>query len=326
MLAALNITAENKMNKFDKLYLNFIPPCGKIRFRPENLGVFNVKTDYYDDIEVVDVSRKLILSTSERFVMVPSCSLEFIRSGEVMLKQGEKNLHLRGPVVTWIPPSTPLKFINSSGELYDHLWIDFKGARAERIVNSFVSGVPEGFIKVSGNCVKQLEAGFMSMINDFHSNRHLYHGRIVNTLENLVWELHCALSPLPESAAADKYHIKDLAKAISLNPFAERNIRQMAENCGISYIHFRRIFREVTGFPVAEYINRQKILYAANLLSSGGCTVKEAALTCKFKDLSAFSRMFKKYMEKSPRTFCMQTANVPLRQQSGGTGRGRAAN
>ena len=262
-----------------------------------------MKIDYYNDIEVVDISRKLILSTSERFVMVPSCSLEFIRSGEVMLKQGEKTLRLHGPVVTWIPPSTPLKFINSSGELYDHLWIDFTGPRAERIVNSFVSAVPEGFINVSGNCIKQLEDGFMSMINDFHADRRLYHGRIINTLENLVWELCLAISPLPEKASADKYHIKDIAKAISLNPFAERNIRQLAEHCGISHIHFRRLFRDITGFPVTEYINRQKILYAANLLSSGGCTVKEAALTCKFKDLSTFSRMFKKYTGKSPRAF-----------------------
>lgn len=260
------------------------------------------KINYYSDLDVFDVSRKLMLSTSDRMIVVPTASLEFIQSGSVVLKTDDRTLNLHGPVVTWIPGNTPLRFINHAGELYDHLWIDFSGPRADRIIESLTRGIPEGYLPVSGEYVRQLADFFMSMINDFRADRELYHGRIVNTLENLVWTLCQIADPLPP-AVRDDYQIRALAKEIALNPYAPRNFRRIAAGHGISYVHFRRLFRSIVGMPLTDYVNRQGILYAANLLESGDCRIKEISLTCGFKDLSSFSRAFKRYTGRSPRDY-----------------------
>ena len=260
------------------------------------------KIDYYSDLDVSNVSRRLMLSTSDRMVVVPAASLEFILSGSVVLKTAGRTLNLHGPVVTWIPGNTPLRFINHAGELYDHLWIDFSGPRADRIIGSLTRGIPKGYLPVPGPYVRQLADYFMSMIDDFRADRELYHGRIVNTLENLVWTLCQAADPLP-AAVRDVYRIRALAKEIALNPYAPRDFRRIAESHGISYVHFRRLFRSIVGMPLADYVKRQGILYAANLLGSGNSRIKEISLTCGFKDLSSFSRAFKKYTGKSPRNY-----------------------
>ena len=260
------------------------------------------KIDYYSDLDVSNASRRLMLSTSDRMVVVPTASLEFIQSGNVLLRFGRRQLVLHGPVVTWIPGNTPLRFINQAGELYDHFWIDFSGPRADRIIESLTRGIPEGYLPVPGESVRQLADFFMSMINDFRADRELYHGRIVNTLENLVWTLCQLADPLPV-AARDDYQIRALAKEIALNPFAPRDFRRIAANHGISYLHFRRLFRAIIGMPLTGYVNRQSILYAANLLESGSCRIKELALTCGFADLSSFSRTFKRYTGRSPRDY-----------------------
>ena len=275
-----------------------------VRFSPEwppaeewKMG----KIDYYSDLDVFDVSRKLMLSTADRMIVVPTSSLEFILSGSVVLKSGGRRLLLHGPVVTWIPGNTPLRFINQAGELYDHLWIDFSGPRADRIIDSLSRGIPEGYLPVPDDSVRPLADYFMSMINDFRADRELYHGRIVNTLENLVWTLCQLAEPLP-AAVRDDYRIRALAKEIELNPFTPRNFRRIAAGHGISYVHFRRLFRMIVGMPLTDYV-RQAIQYAANLLGSGDTRIKEVALTCGFKDLSSFSRSFKKYTGKSPRDY-----------------------
>ena len=260
------------------------------------------KIDYYSDLDVSNVSRRLMLSTSDRMIVVPAASLEFILSGSVVLKTAGRTLSLHGPVVTWIPGNTPLRFINHAGELYDHLWIDFSGPRADRIIGSLTRGIPKGYLPVPGPYVRQLADYFMSMIDDFRADRELYHGRIVNTLENLVWTLCQLADPLPV-AVRDDYQIRALAKEIALNPYAPRDFRRIAEGHGISYVHFRRLFRSIVGMPLAEYVKRQGILYAANLLGSGNSRIKEISLTCGFKDLSSFSRTFKRYTGLSPRDY-----------------------
>ncbi len=89
----------------------------------------------------------------------------------------------------------------------------------------------------------------------------------------------------------------------------ERNVSErlslstLADLAHMSEGHLCRTFRKSTGRTPVEYINRVRIERAVALLNRGGCNVTEAAMSVGFDDVSYFSRVFKRYMGRSPRSY-----------------------
>ena len=74
----------------------------------------------------------------------------------------------------------------------------------------------------------------------------------------------------------------------------------LAGRCHLSRSCFARLFREYTGMPPLEYINRMKISQAKAKLASGLMSVGEVAESLGYSDASYFSRYYKKLTGKSP--------------------------
>lgn len=85
---------------------------------------------------------------------------------------------------------------------------------------------------------------------------------------------------------------------------------ELADRCAMSYFHFSRTFRRVTGVTLRDYILRERVNKAAQLLQSKpGLSVTTAGHTVGFHDLSYFARMFRRYKGVSPSVY-RQTAQA----------------
>ncbi|MFU1793057.1 helix-turn-helix domain-containing protein [Paenibacillus azoreducens] len=69
---------------------------------------------------------------------------------------------------------------------------------------------------------------------------------------------------------------------------------------GLSRFHFSRLFKELTGRTVTDYINTLRINKSEYLLRNSRLNISEIALSTGFKDIYYFSRSFKKYKHVSP--------------------------
>ncbi|MBS1369569.1 MAG: helix-turn-helix transcriptional regulator [Lentisphaeria bacterium] len=81
-----------------------------------------------------------------------------------------------------------------------------------------------------------------------------------------------------------------------------RNITadDIARHAGISRRHFYRLFTERHGIPPKEFIIRQRLERAAAALVSGNRPVKEIAELAGFRNLSYFTRQFRKAFTVPP--------------------------
>ena len=262
--------------------------------------------DYFSDITIVNVARKLLYMPVRHIMSDPSCSIEFIRSGSVILERNYRRQLLRGPVLTWILSNEPFRFINREENFYEHQWINFSGPRAERIINSLNKNFPAGYIELNETTGKAVSLLMMGILNDFSNNPQLYRSRIAFMLDNLLWQVLLYLQPLPREDCGDRHGINKLMQNIALNPFEAYDFARIADEMKISLTHLRRVFREISGVALHQYLRKQQMLYAATLLESGRVTVKEVAINCGFADLSTFSRIFKAQVGCSPRKFCQK--------------------
>jgi AraC-like DNA-binding protein len=80
----------------------------------------------------------------------------------------------------------------------------------------------------------------------------------------------------------------------------ELSVAQLAQLTRLSRFHFSRLFKELTGRTITEYINMTRIDKAEHLLRSTSLTVSEIAAAAGFRDIYYFSRTFKKYKNAPP--------------------------
>jgi len=67
--------------------------------------------------------------------------------------------------------------------------------------------------------------------------------------------------------------------------------------------YFARLFKQLTGENIGDYINRIRIANASELLIETDKKIIEIAFDVGFEDLSTFNRNFFKFLKKSPKTF-----------------------
>jgi AraC-like DNA-binding protein len=83
--------------------------------------------------------------------------------------------------------------------------------------------------------------------------------------------------------------------------FAEDfNEKELAKSFGLSYTHFSRSFKRVTGMTFKNYLNRTRIRKAEQLLFLSRCSISEVAVTCGYNSISYFIKVYRSITGKTP--------------------------
>jgi AraC family transcriptional regulator len=102
-----------------------------------------------------------------------------------------------------------------------------------------------------------------------------------------------------------KYEEAILSTLIHIQTHLESdlNLELLAERVGFSAYHYHRIFREVIGEPVKEYVRRLRIERAAYRLKISEETILHVALDAGFKTHESFTRAFTRQFHITPNEF-----------------------
>lgn len=122
-----------------------------------------------------------------------------------------------------------------------------------------------------------------------------------------IWDLkHCfqnALETMLDQLQANKAASPEIMGLLHyLETHVEENIslEQAASHCALGKSQFCILFKKATGITFVHYFNKLKMKKAYTMLSSGKIQVQEAADRIGIRDISYFSRLFKKYYNISP--------------------------
>lgn len=131
---------------------------------------------------------------------------------------------------------------------------------------------------------------------------YLYRESIWVLLQAFVIELLRTKDLKEENLKKDKIN---LAISPAIN-YAEEHYQEpirmenLAEACGLSESHFRRLFRESMNMSPQEYVAMIRIKRACDLIEKTDKSMGQIAYETGFASVSSFNRNFKKLMETSP--------------------------
>ena len=92
-------------------------------------------------------------------------------------------------------------------------------------------------------------------------------------------------------------------RQLKLNYNEKILISDLSEMLNITTYHFCRLFKQLSGKTVIDYINNIRLEKAIPYLKEDKLNITEIALKCGFDDINYFSRIFKKYYNVSPTKF-----------------------
>ena len=262
--------------------------------------------NYFDNADIRAVMHRFFwpvpLSKDTRFSVPTAHSIEFIRSGQVFLNHPGKTILLTAPVLFWMHEGEVFCFSGPEEQkkLCEHLYCDFSGEKADRMLSWLDEVCPEGFLRPADP--EKVTEIFIDAINYFRMDRDFYHAEIAVCIDRIMLEINRTLRQ-GSRVQEDPYQIRKIGDEIRKDPFRDFDFHQLAAGNGITLYHFRRLFRQMHGATPAVFVRNQQMIRAAELLVMTDMRIKEIVYNCRFANIMDFSRAFKRYSGMSPREY-----------------------
>ena len=223
-------------------------------------------------------------------------------SGVVQLSHGDEIDYIHQSDLVVAPCSSKPRFRHISGEDWEFLYLIFNGTHAEplynilkRKKNVFRIHPPAAIIDPF---VQLLELEYDDSDHSAVTASSLIHS-IISIIYDSSMKLtnHSVLLPsqyTQVNAAID--YIRDHYQE-------DCSIDRICAYVGFSKYHFCRVFKEITGSTIHQFVNRYRINQAKYLLSRTDMPVAEVGAEVGLRDSETFSRVFKAETNMTPHKY-----------------------
>lgn len=102
------------------------------------------------------------------------------------------------------------------------------------------------------------------------------------------------------STSATHQKVSEVASYIAANYATADTLAHIADHFYMSKSYLSRIFKEITGYTVNEYINVNRIVQARVLLAETPLSITEISEQLGYESITYFEKIFRKHTETSP--------------------------
>ncbi|SCP96565.1 helix-turn-helix transcriptional regulator [Anaerobium acetethylicum] len=125
--------------------------------------------------------------------------------------------------------------------------------------------------------------------------------KVLSYLLSVTRELKPQSQELPHSADKGKYRTAyAIADYLSANCEKQTSLEDLASHFFLSKYYICKVFKEVTGYTISEYVNIHRIQKAKRYLEETDLSITEIAHLLNFGSIAHFEKLFKTYMTVSP--------------------------
>lgn len=259
----------------------FIPPQSKypLSQHPDNYD-FTPQTG-----RILNEYQLVYITKGSGYFSSQSCKLQKISAGTmILLFPGEWHSYYPDKETGW-----------------DEFWVGFRGIHIDkRVENRFFSkeeplfkiGLSATIVGLYDDIMKfasEEKSGYQQMISSIvlHILGTVYYKKRNKSFTNTY-----VVDKINEARILMKEQIE--------NPLSAE---ELANQLGLGYSWFRRMFKEYTGVSPAQYQQQQRLLRAKELLTSSSLNISEIAYSLRFENAGQFSTFFRKKEGMTPSEF-----------------------
>ncbi|NMO95835.1 AraC family transcriptional regulator [Paenibacillus lemnae] len=102
------------------------------------------------------------------------------------------------------------------------------------------------------------------------------------------------------TSASQPLWMKESLQYIDRNLSADLRLASLCKKASVTPSHFSRVFRQLTGMTLTDYVVAKRVVYAKELLIRTDDTSHDIAVQCGFESSSYFFKVFKKLTGVTP--------------------------
>lgn len=218
----------------------------------------------------------------------------------------------KGGITTIIPQNIPHTTDSTEGGIckWEYLFVDIENFVKTEM--NFKRLIPEEVIKrinkqsyvLQSNQNKALTMLISNILNEYRDQKPHYKEAVKGYLRALVVELLRISEDMSSSLTIDEKrlnsYIEKSVNYISENYAEDIKMADVADICGLSESHFRRIFEESMSMKPLDYVNMIRIDKACELIQNEDIAMEEVGFRVGYQTPSTFNRNFKKLTGKTP--------------------------
>tara|TARA_R110001592_G_scaffold68955_1_gene211456 strand:+ start:400 stop:1338 length:939 start_codon:yes stop_codon:yes gene_type:complete len=201
-----------------------------------------------------------------------------------------------------IPKNTKHEYRADENDPWSIYWFHFKGILAPELYERYSSTHSSNYKNVPFSVAKiELFEKILNLFNNNYLENYIEYANLLslNFISSFIYhDFESNIDTIQNDTLIDRikdFLINNLIQNFTIDEIAEKF------NYSKSYLHTK--FKNKTGYPIIVFFNLKKIQKACEYLNYTDLSIKEISYKVGFEDPLYFSRIFKKFMGKSPRNY-----------------------
>lgn len=240
-------------------------------------------------------------------VLAPRLALQYTLTGRGRLRHGLTTHELTPGTLMLVNFPADFAYDTPPGESWEFLYLSLIGTEARRLGKQIEALLGPVLQLPESDAAVQL---FLQLVSDPLDGRRSAPWELSCQAYRLVMLLlrlglnsssrsNCPEEPMARAVQYIQKHLKD-----------QLNIGVLARYVNLSRYHFSRLFKLHTGFPPGEYIVRERLQQAMELLQTTQLTAREISFNCGFLDPVHFGKLFRRRIGLTPLDYRRNNRNI----------------
>jgi len=204
--------------------------------------------------------------------------------------------------VALLRPGAPHTYGTVKGETWNFVWVHFP----ERAIEDHLLPVEPLHVQHldAGSLRTRIHEAFGRILADSRERSDFWYELSLNSLREILMLLAQQRERRLDPRIAEALHY------LSVHMRSPLHIERLARTIGLSPSRLSHLFKEQTGLPIVDTLNRMRILQAALLLEHTHRSAAEIAYDVGFHNYNHFINQFRKWLGTTPSAY-RKARNVP---------------
>lgn len=236
----------------------------------------------------------------------------YLVEGERFYFIGNHTYHIHKGSLVFINRNEIHKTGMASSSYHDRILIEFTEEPFASFFSQFGEITVQEFFKGHSGVIEidpieqpYVESLFLGIQSEIHDRLPGYRLSVMMKLSSLLiyaarYESSHRAIPTKSSSMAKHQKVDQVANYIISHCTEPLSLEDLAATFYVNKCYLSRIFKEVTGFTVNEYINIHRINKAQKLLTESDMSITDVAIECGYESLTYFEKVFRTFREISP--------------------------
>ena len=224
--------------------------------------------------------------------------IHFVLNGKGILRLNGKQYDVGPHQIFLIPQDTKTFYQADKDDPWEYIWLHIGGPKIPLILEE-AGLTPSNPVYVPMACADKIEALAKDIVNNY-TRQYYCVGNLYKICDYMIEN-----SITKHGGAVDhaRIYVKNVISYIQLKYSEPVKVEQIASALGLNRSYLTRLFKEVTGYSLQEYLLTYRMKMAFKMLSENRLSVSEIAAAVGYSDTFTFSKAFKRHFGSSPSSF-----------------------